>query len=145
MRFVREILSLSVTSCIMAACATTPEPAPEVVEITPPAIVETCYPIASLEKVVVPAVVKRGFTIVSIESPSEYYKDPETGKMVEVKNPPIETKTPYSREIEPEKIYYKTPEGKLTTDICELNKAKPAVTTSTDGAIDLSAAEIAMP
>ena len=115
---------LITTSMVFSACTTTPEPEPEI--ITPPEIVETCYPIASLEKVIIPAVTKSGFSIVSIENPPEYYVDPETGKTVTIQTPPIETKTPYTKIVTPEQIYYKTPEGEKTTDICELNEAIPA-------------------
>jgi hypothetical protein len=102
---------------ILTACASTPEP--EVVEITPDPIHEGCYPIASLEKVVIPAEYKtvRGATI--IESPSEYYKDPDTGEMVEIKQPPIEEVQEYQVKTKEEEIYYETPQGVRTTDICE--------------------------
>ncbi len=113
----------TITTIGFAACETTPEPEAELIE--PPAIIETCYPISSLEKVIIPAVTKSGFSIVSIESPPEYYVDPDTGKTVTIQNPPIETKTPYTKIVTPEEIYYKTPEGERTTDICELNKAIP--------------------
>lgn len=112
---------------IIVGCKTTPEPEPEIVVITPPAIVQTCYPLAALKKNVTPAVIKRGFSIVSIDSPSQYYTDPETGKTVEIKTPSIETKTPYTKVVTPEVIYYTTPEGDVITDICELNKASDAV------------------
>ncbi|PHR57659.1 MAG: hypothetical protein COA43_11615 [Robiginitomaculum sp.] len=102
----------------LSACVTTPK-VEEVVEIIPPEAVQTCYPVDSLEKVVIPAVIKRGFSIVSIENPDEYYTDPKTGETITIKNPPIETKTPYSKIVTPEKVYYKVPGGDTVTDICE--------------------------
>lgn len=114
---------LITATTVFSACTTTPEPRGDA--IAPPEIVETCYSISSLEKVVIPAVTKSGFSIVSIENPPEYYVDPETGKTVTIQNPPIETRTPYTKVVTPEEIYYKTSEGERTTDICELNNAKP--------------------
>ena len=43
---------LTMPLLVITACVTTPEPV-EVVEITPPPIEQTCYPIAALQKVVV--------------------------------------------------------------------------------------------
>ncbi|PHR91227.1 MAG: hypothetical protein COA69_11985 [Robiginitomaculum sp.] len=107
----------------LSACATV-EPEMDRISIDTP-IAENCYPIASLVKVTVPAVVKRGFSVVSIENPPEYYTDPETGKTITIQNPPIETKTPFSRIVTPEKHYYTTPKGELVNNICELNKYNP--------------------
>ena len=89
--------------------------------VTPPPIEQTCYPVASLQKVVVPAVTKSGFSIVSIESPDQYIYDETTGKTIVVKSPPIETKTPYTTIITPEQIYYTNETGEVITDICEVN------------------------
>ena len=87
---------------------------------------------ASLQKVVVPAVTKSGFSIVSIESPDQYIYDETTGKTMVVKSPPIETKTPYTKIVKPEEIYYTTETGEVITDICEVNastiSAPPAPT-----------------
>lgn len=116
-------------SALASACTTTPEPV-ETVHIEPP-VVQTCYPLASLEKVVVPAVTKSGFSIVSIESPPEYYIDPDTGKTVEIQTPPIETRTPWTKIVTPETHYYKDPEGAIVTDICELNAEVDTATTTT--------------
>lgn len=130
MKTFTKTVALIMPLSVLAACASTPEP--EVVEITPPPIVQTCYPIASLQKVVVPAVTKSGFSIVSIESPDQYIYDETTGKTIVVKSPPIETKTPYTKIVTPEKIYYTTETGEVITDICEVNastiSAPPAPT-----------------
>ena len=126
------IFAASATVLLATACATAPEPVVE--EVVVPPVLQTCYPIASLEKVVVPAVVQTGYSITSIESPTEHYTDPKTGEVTEIQTPPIQSKMPYSREIEPERIYYKTAEGEITDDICELKspatEPKPAVTDS---------------
>ena len=123
MKHTHTFFAFLIPASLLSACASTPEPEPEIVIV--PQIVDTCIPIATLEKVVVPAVIKRGFSIVSIESPPEYYTDPKTGKTVTIQTPPIETKTPYSKVVTPEEIYYKTAEGERVTDICELNAKKP--------------------
>lgn len=102
----------------LGACTTTPE-LEEVVEIIAPPIEQTCYPIASLEKVVIPAETKTVYGSTIIESPSEYYTDPETGEVVEVTKPPIEDVQPYTVVTKEEEIYYQTPEGAVVTDICE--------------------------
>ncbi|HFB54282.1 MAG TPA: hypothetical protein ENJ46_00035 [Hellea balneolensis] len=103
----------------LSACASTPEV--EQVEVKVPTIVQTCTPIAVLQKVVIPAETKSGFYITSIESPAEYYTDPKTGKRVEITPPPIESKVPYTKVIKEEEIYYTTKEGVRVDDICELH------------------------
>lgn len=120
--YLKTVSKFALLLCVpsmISACASSPEPV-EQVHIEPPAV-QTCYPIASLEKVTVPAVTKSGHSIVSIESSPEYYVDPETGKTVTIQNPPIETKTPWTKIVTPETHYYKNPEGTVVTDICELN------------------------
>ena len=119
MKTVLRLTALALPLTVLAACASTPEP--EVVEVIPPIIEQTCYPVASLKKVVVPAVTKSGFSIVSIESPPSYYYDEATGKTTVIQNPPIETKTPYTKIVTPEEIYYTTETGEVITDICEAN------------------------
>jgi len=113
---------------ILAACSTTKPVEVKEVVIVPP-VEQTCYPIASLKKVVVPAVVKTGFSIVSIESPPEYVYDERTGKTTVIQNPPIERREPWSKVVEPEKIYYTTQEGATVTDICEKDQVEgdPAI------------------
>jgi len=113
-----KVAAFCVPIALLTACASTPEQ-DEIVEIEVPPIHQGCYPIASLEKVVVPAEYKtvRGATV--IESPSEYYQDPDTGEMVEVKQPPIETFQEYQVLVKEEEIFYQTPTGEMTTDICE--------------------------
>lgn len=120
----KPIIAL-ITFAALSACTTTPEPV-ETVHIEPP-VVQTCYPLASLEKVTVPAVTKSGFSIVSIENPPEYYTDPQTGETVTIQNPPIETREPWTKIITPETHYYKSPEGVVVTDICELNAEAEAI------------------
>jgi hypothetical protein len=108
----------------LSACASTPEI--EHVDVKIPAIVQTCTPIAVLQKVVIPAETKSGFYITSIESPAEYYTDPDTGKLVEITPPPIESKVPFTKVIKEEEIYYTTKEGVRVDDICELHKESEA-------------------
>ncbi len=123
MKHTNTLFALFMSTSLLSACASTAEPETEIAIV--PQVVDTCLPIATLEKIVVPAVIKRGFSIVSIESPPEYYTDPKTGKTVTIQTPPIETKTPYSKVVTPEEIYYKTAKGERVTDICELNAKKP--------------------
>lgn len=103
------------------SCATTPEEPVEEVIILPP--VQTCVSINELEKVVVPAVTRSGYQISTIESPSEYYTDPDTGEVIEIKNPPIERREPYTVIVEPEYFYYRNAAGEQVTDICEIEAA----------------------
>lgn len=122
-KIVLAILPLTV----LAACASTPEPE-KTIEVTPDPIIQDCYPLATLEKVVVPAVTETRYAITSVESPPDYYTDPDTGETVQIQNPPIRREEPYTITITPEKIYYKTSEGKITADICELNQQENVTT-----------------
>ncbi|MBL4869622.1 MAG: hypothetical protein JKX72_01575 [Robiginitomaculum sp.] len=126
MRRVFICFTMAALPILTSACASMPKPEPE--KKPEPVIIETCYHLSALEKVVIPAVTKSGFSIVSIESPPEYYTDPKTGKTVTIIIPSIETRTPYTKTITPEEIYYKTPEGERITDICELRTAGPLPT-----------------
>jgi hypothetical protein len=116
----KTVTVLSLPILFLSACASTPEPV-EIVEVEVPVIEQTCYPIASLEKVVVPAVTKTMYSSVIIESAQEYYTDPETGERVEITAPPIEEVQPHIVVVKEEEIYYQTPEGEMVIDICEVN------------------------
>jgi len=125
MKLFIKILPVACLLPILSACTTTPPPVEEVVV---PPVEQTCYSVASLKKVVVPAVTKSGYSVTSIENPPEYIYDEATGKTTVIQNPPIERKEPWTKVIEPERIYYTTEEGEVITDICELNEATEMVT-----------------
>jgi hypothetical protein len=110
---------------VLGACASTPEP--EIVEIVPEPIVQGCYPIASLEKVVIPAETKTVYGSTIIESPPEYVTDPRTGETIEIKKSPVEQMQEYTVVTKEEEIIYKTPEGAIITDICELYEDEETV------------------
>jgi len=57
-----------VTPILFVACATTQEPAPEVIVI-PPEPIRTCAPVSALQRVVIPAETKIQFAITQIENP----------------------------------------------------------------------------
>ena len=103
---------------ILSACASTPEP--EIVEITPEPIEQGCYPIASLEKVIIPAETRTVYGSTIIDSPSEFVTDPQTGKTIEIKKPPVEQTQEYTVVTKEAEIVYQTPDGEAVTDICEL-------------------------
>ena len=114
----QKIILLILPIAVLSACASTPEPE-EIVVVQPPIVEQTCYPIASLEKVVIPQETKTMYSSVIIESPQEYYIDPETGERVEITAPPIEETQPHIVVVKEEEIYYQTAEGEVVTDICE--------------------------
>ncbi len=122
-RLINTLPALLILPVLLSACSTTKK-VEEAEAIFIPPVVQTCYPVASLKKNVTPAVTKSGFSIVSIESPEEYVYDERTGKTTIIKHPPIQRKQPWTRIVEPEKIYYTTDQGTIITDICELNDAE---------------------
>ena len=113
-------IAVLLPALIMSACASTPEPEPEIVEVIPEPIVQGCYPIASLQKVVIPAETRTVYGSTIIESPSEFITDPQTGETVEIKKPPVEEVQEYTVVTKEEEIVYQTSEGETITDICEL-------------------------
>lgn len=117
---------------ILAACSTTKVVAPEIVEVTPPPVEQTCIPISTLTRIVIPGETKSGFSIVSIESEDETYYDENTKKWVAIKVPPIERREPWTKVIKPEEIFYVNAENKEVTDICEANDATPKIATVED-------------
>lgn len=110
-------IAVLLPALFLSACASTPEP--EIVEITPEPIVQGCYPIASLEKVVIPAETRTVYGSTIIESPSEYYTDPQTGETVEITRAPVEEMQEYTVVTKEEEIVFQTSEGAKVTDICE--------------------------
>ncbi len=97
-------LTLLVTLPVFfAACETTPEPAPEVVVITPKPI-QTCAPVSALQQVIIPAETKIQFAITQIDNPP--YE-------------PIERKVKQVKVVKQAEIIYVDSEGKQVLDICE--------------------------
>ena len=122
-----RISALLLPITVLAACTTTKVVEPEIVEVTPPPIEQTCIPINTLTRVVIPGETKSGFSIVSIESDDEQYYDEKTKKWVTIKVAPIERKEPWTKVVRPEEIFYVNAENKEVTDICEANDATPKV------------------
>lgn len=116
-----KIAGAMTAALTFAACATVqeapPEPKQEVVVVPQP--VQTCIPKSSLTKVVIPAEYKEGFATTSINVPSDFITDPDTGEVREIKYPPIENRQPYKTLIKPEQIFYVDDENREITDLCE--------------------------
>ncbi len=92
-----------VTPILFVACATTQEPAPEVIVI-PPEPIRTCAPVSALQRVVIPAETKIQFAITQIENPPYA---------------PIESKVKQTKVVKPAEIIYIDSDGKQILDICE--------------------------
>jgi len=123
-----KTIAVVLPALVLTACATV-EPEPEIVEVTPEPIVQGCYPIASLEKVIIPEETRTVYGSTIIESPSEYVTDPQTGETVEIKKPPVEEVQEYTVVTKEAEIVYQTPEGEVVTDICELYEDESAPAT----------------
>jgi len=116
-----KVIGIATAALWVNACASTPEL--QTVDIAAPTFENTCYPVNTLVKVVVPAVTKSGFYVVSIESPPEIYTDDRTGKTTEIPVPTISSRTPYTRIVEEEKIYYTTQNGVRVDNICQADES----------------------
>ena len=62
------ITALIFSAMAFTACESTPEPAPEIVEVTPP-VLKTCTEISALTRVEIPAETKTFYAITEIENP----------------------------------------------------------------------------
>jgi len=88
---------------LLSACATTQEPAPEVIVI-PPEPISTCAPVSALQQVIIPAETKVQWAITQIERPPY---------------DPIESRVKQTKVVKPAEIIYVDSEGKQVLDICE--------------------------
>ncbi len=87
----------------LSACAATPDPIAETIEI-PTQPIETCVPVSALKQVIVPAVTKKVIAITQIENPP--YE-------------PIQRREEQTRVVTPEQVFYVDESGKEVTDICD--------------------------
>lgn len=88
---------------LVVACATPPEPEPEVIVI-PPEVIRTCAPVSALQKVVIPAETKVQYAITMIDNPPY---------------DPIERRVKQTRVVKPAEVIYVDTDGKQVIDICE--------------------------
>lgn len=89
----------------LAACTTVPEPEPEVVIVIPPEPVQTCAPVATLQKVTIPAETKVQYYSTGIDNGE--YSDIESARLKR------------TIVIKPAQVFYVDSENKEVLDICE--------------------------
>lgn len=95
------------TATTLSACATSQPEAPNVIIDTAP--IQTCAPVATLQKVTIPAETKKQTAITMIDNPP--YE-------------PIETRVERQIVITPAQVLFVDGSGREVIDICETNIAR---------------------